>query len=670
MKIGTKLYLGFAVVGLILISVVVITMIEVKKNQNLTQRVIELRAPTALAGTEMLNGINHSLAALRGWMILGKDQFKSERTIVWKEIEDAMGKMDEFSKNWTVQANKDRLNEIKGVLEEFKVEQQEIEDIAQTTENTPATVILIGQAAPQAAIMATEITNMIDLEGSENATIERKQLLGMMADVRGTLGLGLANIRAYLLTGDSTFKDGFDTLWVKNTRRFGDLTNNREILTTEQAKSYEKFAEARTVFDPLPPQMFEIRSSAEWNLANAWLGTKAAPKAAQIVSSLNEMKVNQQNLLTTDSELADEAISELIMLQRILLVIGLVLASVIAWYVSKLITVPLNRMLAMLKDIAEGEGDLTKKLDVSGKDEVGNVASWFNVFVGKIRDLVGEISQSSEQVASSSEELSASAQSLASSATEQAASLEETSASLEELITSVEQNTQNAQSANEIAQKAAQDAESGGKAVSETVEAMKQIADQIAIVDDIADQTNLLALNAAIEAARAGEMGKGFAVVAVEVRKLAERSQQAAKEISGLAKNSVTGAEKSGELIEQIVPDIQKTAQLVQGITNTCQEQSNTADQIRQAVGTLDQVTQQNSATSEETAASSEELSSQAITLQEIVSRFKFHDGAPTQGRPISSLEPHHAHAQVPRLPEPDAIDNDKHKGDQEFHEF
>ncbi len=360
-------------------------------------------------------------------------------------------------------------------------------------------------------------------------------------------------------------------------------------------------------------------------------------------------------------------------LQYTILIVSLIAILIvvcIALFVSMGIANPLNSMMAMLKDIAEGEGDLTKTLNVTGKDEVGGVASWFNIFVGKIKDLIVEISQSSEQVASSSEELSASAQSLASSATEQASSLEETSAALEELVSSVEQNTENSQSANEIAQKAAQDAELGGKAVSETVEAMKQIADQIAIVDDIADQTNLLALNAAIEAARAGEMGKGFAVVAVEVRKLAERSQQAAKEISGLAKHSVTGAEKSGELIKQIVPDIQKTAQLVQGITNTCQEQSNTTDQIRQAVGTLDQVTQQNSATSEETAASSEELSSQAINLQEIVSRFKTDGGAPMKSRPLPSLEQHHAHAEVPRLPEPEMMDDDKQKGDSEFHEF
>ena len=293
----------------------------------------------------------------------------------------------------------------------------------------------------------------------------------------------------------------------------------------------------------------------------------------------------------------------------------------IAWTIARGIVKPLTLGVSLAEAVAEG--DLSQRIQLDQKDEIGQLIGALNHMSDNLGHVMGGIQSAAEQVASSSEELSASSQNLSGAATEQAASLEETSASIEQLIASVEQNAANSQSANEIAKKASIDAERGGQSVLKTVESMRRIAEQIGIVDDIADQTNLLALNAAIEAARAGEMGKGFAVVAVEVRKLAERSQQASKEITELANSSVTGANEAGRLIQQIVPDIQKTSNLVEEITTACQEQSNGANQIRQAVTSLDQVTQQNSATSEESAAASEELAGQAQSMQELVSQFK-----------------------------------------------
>lgn len=304
-------------------------------------------------------------------------------------------------------------------------------------------------------------------------------------------------------------------------------------------------------------------------------------------------------------------------------VLSILFAGILAWRITHSITVPMSLSVDMAQNIAAG--DLTSNLDIIQNDEIGKLAEAQNSMTEKLRNVIGNIQESSEQVASSAEELSASSQTLANSATEQAASLEETSASVEQLTNSIEQNALNATKTEEMTRQAAKEAEEGGNAVIETVQAMKQIAEQISIINDIADQTNLLALNAAIEAARAGEMGKGFAVVAVEVRKLAERSQYAAKEISSLAANSVLRAESAGKLIQKVVPSIKKTSQLVQEISSACNEQSNGAKQIRQAIFELDKVTQSNSASSEESASASEELSSQAAMLQELTSQFKIH---------------------------------------------
>jgi methyl-accepting chemotaxis protein len=203
---------------------------------------------------------------------------------------------------------------------------------------------------------------------------------------------------------------------------------------------------------------------------------------------------------------------------------------------------------------------------------------------------------------------------------------------MEEMGSNIRQNADNALQTEKIAIKSAQDARDGGKAVEQTVSAMREIAGKISIIEEIARQTNLLALNAAIEAARAGEHGKGFAVVASEVRKLAERSQTAAAEISKLSTSSVDVAEKAGAMLLQLVPDIQKTAELVQEISAACNEQSSGAEQVNKAIQQLEQVIQQNASASEEMASTSEELSSQAERLQDAIAFFKVDSAACGRG--------------------------------------
>jgi methyl-accepting chemotaxis protein len=201
---------------------------------------------------------------------------------------------------------------------------------------------------------------------------------------------------------------------------------------------------------------------------------------------------------------------------------------------------------------------------------------------------------------------------------------------MEQMTANIQQNTDNALETQRIAQMAAQEASKGGTAVTEAVGAMKEIAEKISIIEEIARQTNLLALNAAIEAARAGEHGKGFAVVAAEVRKLAERSQIAAGEIGQLSTSSVHVAEQAGQIMTKMVPEIQRTAELIQEITAASQEQNQGAEQINQAIQQLDQVIQQNAGASEEMSATAEELSSQADELQRSIAFFRTGD-QPTQ---------------------------------------
>jgi methyl-accepting chemotaxis protein len=275
---------------------------------------------------------------------------------------------------------------------------------------------------------------------------------------------------------------------------------------------------------------------------------------------------------------------------------------------------------SMVRKVADG--DLTVDVQVRTGDTTSLLAS-MKAMTEKLREVVGEIRTSSDSLASASEEISASAQSLSQSATEQAASVEETSASVEEISSTVSQNAENAKVTDDIASRAATQAKEGGEAVAQTVVAMRQIAQKIGIIDDIAYQTNLLALNAAIEAARAGEHGRGFAVVAAEVRKLAERSQVAAQEIGSTAESSVERAEQAGNVLSQIVPSIQRTADLVQEISAASREQTTGLNQINGTVGQLSQTTQSTASASEQLSSTSEEMSAQAIRLQQTIAYFR-----------------------------------------------
>ena len=287
-----------------------------------------------------------------------------------------------------------------------------------------------------------------------------------------------------------------------------------------------------------------------------------------------------------------------------------------------------------LSDVADvlaafAEGDLTRRIERDYQGLFGKVKDSANSTAENLTRVMGEVRAAADALTGAANQVSATAQSLSQAASEQAASVEQTSASIEHMSASISQNSDNARVTNGMATKASKEATDGGSAVSQTVVAMKQIASKIGIVDDIAYQTNLLALNAAIEAARAGEHGKGFAVVAAEVRKLAERSQEAAKEIGDLAANSVSTAERAGKLLDEIVPSIQKTSELVQEIAAASSEQSDSVVQIGGAMGQLNKATQQNASASEELAATSEELSGQAEQLQNSMAFFNIGGGAP-----------------------------------------
>ena len=379
--------------------------------------------------------------------------------------------------------------------------------------------------------------------------------------------------------------------------------------------------------------------------------TELYPAIDPVTNKLQELVLVQLDVAKKEYEQAAARNQSLRAGSTAAILIGLVLGALGGVFIIRGITVPLQEAVAAAQRVAKG--NLEEVVDASSKDETGQLLAAIKEMTLSLSQIISEVRTGAGALASASGQVSSTSQSLSQGTSEQAASVEETTSSLEQMNASITQNSENSRATEQMAVKGAKDAEESGRTVMQTVAAMKEIAEKVSIIEEIAYQTNLLALNAAIEAARAGEHGKGFAVVATEVRKLAERSQVAAKEISALSRSSVGVAERSGKLLEDLVPAIRKTADLVQEVAAASNEQASGVTQINKAMSQVDQVTQRNASASEELASTAEEMASQAEALSQLMSFFRLNGfesgqrgiagGAPFRATPVQPAPSHAA---------------------------
>jgi len=386
LPVGKKLASGFG--GVLLILILLVTFIEYKlvSQENLQSQVLELRIPTNIAGHDLINGINYSLAALRGYMILGKDSFKQQRQDAWIDINKNLNIMTEMSKNWTVPKNIETLKDLKAVMAEFRIAQQKVEDISHSSDEQPAMKILLTEAAPRASKIVTAITGLINEEKKQAATPERKALLATFADSRGSFAMGLASIRGYLISGDQKWADDFNQRWTVNTARFETIKKNSRLLTRSQRKYFKTYTDMRNEFLAFPEQMFRIRGSKKWNMANYLLGSEAAPRAGKALKIINAMVDIQNQLAASDTKHLQEESTNLKIISFIAAIIALVIGVLIAKYITSIIISSLTKAIVASKRIADG--DLSGEVTVDSKDEMGDLLQGIKDMQEKLTNVI------------------------------------------------------------------------------------------------------------------------------------------------------------------------------------------------------------------------------------------------------------------------------------------
>jgi len=439
------------------------------------------------------------------------------------------------------------------------------------------------------------------------------------------------------LATDAAHIDKSKQAFAENTKRIDAAVDLlAKGLYTEGGKAMlVKIKESRAAYLTSIEKVDQQIKAGNREAASTILFTETLPALAKVHASVAVIDDIAVKVIDGDGKDIIENIASARNMMLALGVLAVLIGVGFAWWVTRSITVPVNRAVTIARSIAAG--DLTTELDATSKDEIGQLLSELKGMNDSLAGIVTRVRESSDSIATGSSQIATGNADLSQRTEEQASNLQETAASMEQLTSTVQQNADTARQATQLAAGASEAATKGGAVVHEVVATMenitassKKIADIIGVIDGIAFQTNILALNAAVEAARAGEQGRGFAVVAGEVRNLAQRSADAAKEIKKLIGESVEKVDAgsrlvndAGESMADIVAQVKRVNDLIAEISAASVEQSGGITQVGEAVAQLDQVTQQNAALVEESAAAADSLKQQAAELAEVVSVFK-----------------------------------------------